>query len=188
MSDPVRFTRAYLERRIQELEAQCAATRKALGKMNRAVAELVACGSILDDDVRPEIDLAESALATDAGKAMLERLERAETESAGWKAAMNVHAERAEKAERERDEFEARIDSESAQAQEDRWNQALEEAAKVAEAEPEYPTDWPPEKLSEYAAMIAQGDADVLTFVRAAVGTTKESIATAIRARKTGGA
>lgn len=185
MSDPVRFTRAYLERRIQELEAQCAAMREAL----EAISQMTDAEHD-DDEHEPDcgVSIARAALAADAGKEMLERLERAETEGAGWKAAMNVHAERAEKAERERNEFEARIDSESAQAQEDRWNQALEDAAKVAEAEPEYPTDWPPEKLSEYAAMIAQGDADVLTFVRAAVGTTKESIATAIRALKTGGA
>lgn len=61
---------------------------------------------------------------------------------------------------------------------------AKKKAAKVAETEEAYPSDWPSKKLSEYAAMIEYGDADVQTFVRAGVKEATRSIAAAIRALK----
>lgn len=83
----------YNAQRIAELESQCAAMREAL--LSRCPAH---CDADHEAGVCELTRRQVEALAPDAGKAPLERLERAERDATGWRAAMNVHAERADHA------------------------------------------------------------------------------------------
>lgn len=109
-----------LAERIAELEAQAAGLREALLMARRFVGHAHDCSSFRSNQAgdcdcnAPLADMAQiaAALATDAGKAVLERLRRAETERAAFlgdlyrvteRAETQVLRERAAKAERERE-------------------------------------------------------------------------------------
>lgn len=103
----------FAEARASELEAQCAAMREALVHALADFHHLETKHGAYTDCTGIAVKRATKALASDAGKAVLERLAKAERERDGfWKAAKYLEGARA---------------------------QAFEEAAQVAEAQAYYP-------------------------------------------------
>lgn len=126
------------KQRIAELEATCATKDEALRGLIRAWEKFGPALATLRG-TPTSLDKARAALASDAGKALLERLEKAEEIAAEelndtefWKAKAGENLLRAEKAERELKEMEEDADASAAEWRRDARSQAFAECAEIA--------------------------------------------------------